>query len=51
VTLGTIGLGAAFVAVFLLGYTMGHAQGTANGKLEVLEADHDQENANTGEGE
>lgn len=50
-TLATIGLGAAFVVVFLIGYAMGHAQGTATGKLEVLEADHDQEDVNAGEGE
>lgn len=50
-TLGTVGLVAAFVVVFVLGWMLGYGSGHLNGKVEVLEADLEETEANEGKGQ
>jgi ABC-type transporter Mla subunit MlaD len=51
VTLGTVGLVAAFVVVFVLGWMLGYGSGHSKGKVEVLEADLEETGSNEGEGQ
>ena len=50
-TLGTVGLVAAFVVVFVLGWMLGYGSGHSKGKVEVLEADLEEAGGNEGEGQ